>query len=57
MVKCCMTCKYFDYIRVKCEKRKDSKIIPHDSPLPCKSWKDWKDWEAKDEEVSDGKRE
>ena len=53
MVKCCMTCKYFDYLRVKCEKREDHKLIPHDSPLPCKNWKDW---EAKEEEEKDGKR-
>ena len=47
MVKCCMTCKYFDYLNVKCEKREDNKLIPHDAPLPCKNWKDWEEKEEK----------
>ena len=47
MVKCCMTCKYFDYIRVKCEKRKDNKLIPADAPLPCPKWRDWEEKEEK----------
>lgn len=48
MVKCCMTCIFFDYLRVKCKKHKNNAIIAHDSPLPCPEWKD------EEKEKSDG---
>lgn len=40
MVKCCMTCIFFDYLHVKCKKRENNAIIPHDHPLPCPDWID-----------------